>query len=252
MHYWFIPFHIIQTYKKALYKYIFTKEITIFVAYFKHILKIIVMHNEYKNVKNLLFDFGGVIVSLSKANAIARFKEIGFENIDDFLGEFRQKGIFLDYETGKIDRDNFLKEFRRLGNNKATMEEIDSAWLAFLLDIPLYKYDLLKELRKKYRVLLLSNTNPSVSSWARSSQFSPTGETIEDFFDKCYLSYEIGCAKPEREIFHFITKDAGILPEETLFFDDGVDNIRAADELGFQVYLTNQEEDLRKVFERVR
>lgn len=209
------------------------------------------MEKEFKGVKNLLFDFGGVIISLSKSNAIKRFKEIGFLDIDKYLGEYRQEGIFLEYETGKINREDFLKEFRRLGNNNASMEEIDSAWLAFLLEIPQYKYKLLRELRKKYNVLLLSNTNPSVSAWARSESFSPEGKPIDDFFDKCYLSYEIGCAKPEKEIFDFIIKDSNIKPEETLFFDDGPSNIEAANKLGFQTYLTNQDEDLAKVFDRV-
>ena len=209
------------------------------------------MEKEYKGVKNLLFDFGGVIISLSKANAIQRFKEIGFPEIEKYLGEYRQEGIFLEYETGKINREDFQKEFRRLGNNQATLEEIDSAWLGFLLDIPQYKYDLLRELRKKYNVYLLSNTNPSVCAWARSSEFSPEGKPIDDFFDKCYLSYEIGCAKPEKEIFDFIIKDSDMKPEETLFFDDGPANIDIADKLGFQTYLTNQDEDLRKVFDRV-
>lgn len=206
----------------------------------------------YTNVKNILFDFGGVIVSLSKQKALNRFKEIGFKDIEDYLGEFRQKGIFLDYEVGKIDRDGFLKEFRRLGNNEATMEEIDSAWLAFLVEIPAYKYELIKELRKKYNVYLLSNTNPSVMKWARSNEFSPEGLSIEDYFDKCYLSYELGSAKPDQTIFEKIIEDSGMKPEETLFFDDGPDNIKVAESLGFQVYLTDQDEDLRKVFEGVK
>lgn len=205
----------------------------------------------YKNVKNILFDFGGVIVGLNKQNALNRFKEIGFKEIEEYLGEFRQKGIFLDYELGTIDRDGFLKEFRRIGNNEATMEEIDSAWMAFLLDIPAYKYQLIKDLRKKYNVYLLSNTNPSVMKWAQSTDFSPEGKTISEYFDKCYLSYELGHAKPDREIFDLIVKDSGMNPEETLFFDDGPANIEMAKELGFQVYLTDQDEDLRKVFERV-
>lgn len=206
----------------------------------------------YTNVKNILFDFGGVIVSLNKQNALNRFKEIGFSQIEDYLGEFRQKGIFLQYETGEIDREGFLKEFRRLGNNNATMEEIDSAWMAFLLDIPPYKYELIKELRKKYNVYLLSNTNPSVMKWADSPAFSPEGKTIREYFDKCYISYELGCAKPDKEIFDLIVKDSGMKPEETLFFDDGTANIEMAKELGFQVYLTSQDEDLRKVFEQVK
>lgn len=205
----------------------------------------------FKNVKNILFDFGGVIVGLNMQNALKRFKEIGFENIEDYLTEFRQKGIFLDYELGVIDRAEFLKEFQRLGNNKATMEEIDSAWLAFLLDIPDYKLRLIEELRKKYNVYLLSNTNPSVMGWATSDKFSPEGKGIEEFFDKCYMSYKMGSAKPDRKIFDLLIADSGMKPEETLFLDDGQKNIDMAKELGFQVHLTDQNEDLRKVFENI-
>ena len=87
----------------------------------------------YKNVKNLLFDFGGVIISLNKQNAINRFKEIGFKDIEQYLNEFRQEGIFLEYEEGKLTPQEFYKEFRRLaGKEDISDKDIDSAWLAFL------------------------------------------------------------------------------------------------------------------------
>lgn len=200
------------------------------------------------NIKNILFDFGGVIISLDKENAVNRFREIGVDQIDEYLGEFRQKGIFLQLEEGTISREEFYKELRLLTGKNISTEDMDSGWMAFLLDIPEYKYQLLKDLRKKYNVYLLSNTNPIVMEWATSSDFAPTGENIHDFFDKCYLSYEIGCAKPDKRIFDHVLKDANIKAEETLFLDDGTSNIEVAKEMGFQVYLANQDEDLRKVF----
>jgi len=200
-------------------------------------------------IKNILFDFGGVIVSLNKQQALDRFTKIGFPNIGDYLNEFRQQGIFLEYEEGKIDRENFYKEFRKLSHNDTISEkDIDWAWLGFLVEIPNYKFELLKELRKKYNVYLLSNTNPSIMGWAMTNDFSPEGLPVTAFFDKCYLSYEIGYAKPDREIYDFIIKDSGMNPAETLFFDDGKANIGIAEKLGFNTYLTNQDEDLRKVF----
>lgn len=201
-----------------------------------------------KKIKNILFDFGGVIVGLNKQNAVNRFKEIGVDSIDDYLGEFRQKGIFLELEEGKISREDFYRELRALTGKNISTEDMDSAWMAFLLDITEYKYQMLKDLRTKYNVYLLSNTNPIVMEWAFSSDFSPSGENIHAFFDKCYLSYEIGCAKPDKKIFEHVIKDAGIDPTETLFLDDGAANIEIAKELGFQGYLANQDEDLRKVF----
>ena len=207
----------------------------------------------YKNVKNLLFDFGGVIISLNKQNALNRFKEIGFHDIDKYITEYRQSGIFLEYEEGKLNAPEFYDAFRALaGKSDISDDDIDSAWMAFLVGIPDYKFQLLKDARKKYNVYLLSNTNPSIIKWAQTKEFSPEGKSIDEYFDKCYLSYELGCAKPDKEIFEKIIADSGINPNETLFFDDGKANIVAAQELGFQVHLTNQDEDLTKVMDQIQ
>lgn len=207
----------------------------------------------YTNVKNILFDFGGVIASLNKQKAINRFKEIGLPTIENYLNEFRQEGIFLEYEEGKIDAEHFYQTFRNLaGKQNISAEDIDSGWMAFIIGIPEYKFQLLKDLRKKFNVYLLSNTNPSVMKWANSDKFSPEGLPIDAYFDTCYLSYEIGCAKPDKAIFEYIIKDSGMNPGETLFLDDGKANIESARELGFQVYLANQDEDLRSFFETVK
>lgn len=204
-----------------------------------------------KKIKNILFDFGGVIVSLNKQNALNRFREIGFANIEEYINEFRQKGIFLEYEEGKINDQEFYREFKKLaGKDDISNNDIDSAWLAFLVGIPEYKFQLLKDLRKRYNVYLLSNTNPSIINWAITSDFSPEGLPITAFFDKCYFSYEIGCAKPDKEIYEYIIKDSGINPSETLFLDDGKANVEMGANLGFQVYQANQDEDLREVFEK--
>ena len=206
----------------------------------------------YKNVKNLLFDFGGVIISLNKQNAINRFKEIGFKDIEQYLNEFRQEGIFLEYEEGKLTPQEFYKEFRRLaGKEDISDKDIDSAWLAFLIGIPEYKFQLLKDLRKKYNIYLLSNTNPSIMNWAFSNDFSPEGLPISAYFDKCYLSFELGVAKPDKKIFELILADSGMNPAETLFLDDGKTNVEIGKEFSFQVYQANQDEDLREFFKTV-
>lgn len=201
-----------------------------------------------KNIKNIIFDFGGVIVGLNKQKAIDRFRELGITNIEDYLNEFRQSGIFLGLEEGTLAREEFYTEFKKLAGKDVPHKDIDSGWLAFLTYIADYKFQMLKDLRKQYKVYLLSNTNPAIMEWAESEDFSPTKEPITAFFDKCYYSFQLGCAKPEKTIFEKVIEDAGILPEESLFLDDGVANIETAKVMGFKTYLANQDEDLRKVF----
>ncbi|MEN9918810.1 MAG: hypothetical protein RL662_1246 [Bacteroidota bacterium] len=200
-------------------------------------------------IKNLLFDFGGVIVSIDKSNAVRRFKEIGVENIEDYLGEFRQEGIFLQLEEGTISRDEFYDEFRKLANKNISNTDIDSGWMAFLTGIPAYKLELLKSLRKKYNVYLLSNTNPIIMEWAHSKDFSPTGEPLSAYFDKMFCSYLIGHAKPAKESFEAVIEGTGLNPQETLFLDDGQSNLDVSQTFGFKTYLVDQNEDLRKIFE---
>lgn len=202
-----------------------------------------------KGIKNLLFDFGGVIAGLDKSAAVKRFKEIGAHDIDKYLNEYRQTGIFLELEEGKISLPEFHEKFRLIFGQQITDQEIDSGWMAFLTYIPAYKLELLDQLRTQYRVFLLSNTNPVISQWAHSSSFSPSGRSIDTYFEKCYLSFEMGCAKPEPAIFEQVLLDAGIKAEETLFLDDGQSNLEAAAGFGFKTYLVDQDEDLRKVFE---
>ncbi len=201
-----------------------------------------------EGIKNLLFDFGGVIVGIDKSAAVKRFKEIGAHNIEDYLNEFRQTGIFLELEEGKLSLSEFHDKFRETFGENISDEDIDSGWMAFLTYIPEYKLQLLDELRKTYKVYLLSNTNPVISRWAHSKDFSPTGRTIDSYFDKCYLSYEIGCAKPDAGIYEYVIQDSGINPEETVFFDDGQSNLDAAAKFGIKTCLVNQEDDLRQYF----
>ncbi|SHF77780.1 HAD family hydrolase [Dysgonomonas macrotermitis] len=200
-------------------------------------------------IKNLLFDFGGVIVDINKEGAIKRFKEIGVDNIEEYLGEFRQKGIFLGIEEGTITRQEFYDELRKMTGKNISDKDIDSGWLGFLGGIPEYRFQLLRDLRKDYNLYLLSNTNPIIMEWAHSDTFTTTGETLSDFFDETFMSYKIGHTKPSKESFEAVIA-AGINPEETLFLDDGQSNLDAAEKFGFKTYLVDQTQDLRKVFEK--
>ena len=121
--------------------------------------------------------------------------------------------------------------------------------MGFLKELPEYKLTLLEELKQKgYRLYLLSNTNPVIMSWAFSPAFSPQGKSIDNYFDKLYLSYQIGYTKPHPEIFRFMFEDSGMIPSETLFIDDGIANIEIGKNLGMKTYLAENGEDFRHLF----
>lgn len=197
-------------------------------------------------IKNIVFDFGGVLVDLNRENAVKRFEKLGVKEADALIDKYHQKGIFLEVEDGSINAEEFRQKISKLAGKELTFEEIQHAWLGFVAEISQYKLDYLLELRKNYKVYLLSNTNPYVMGWARSSRFTCVGRPLDDYVDKVYASYEIGKVKPDPAIFEYMIKDASLLPEETLFVDDGSSNIEMAKELKFHTYQPENKEDWRE------
>lgn len=199
-------------------------------------------------VKNIVFDLGGVIITLSRDEAVRRFKSIGLERAEELLDPYHQKGVFLELEEGRISEQAFFDAIRTEAGKFIPDEEIRWGWMGFIVDCPDYKLKMLEDLRKDYKLYLLSNTNPVIMSWAMSSDFSKDSKSLDEFFDKTYLSYQMGMTKPNPKIFHDMIEDSGMLPGETLFIDDGGDNVRIGNELGFKTFQPKNGEDFRYIF----
>lgn len=199
-------------------------------------------------ITHLIFDFGGVIIDIDRNKAVQRFQEIGVDNAEQLLGVYKQEGLLLDLEEGRISQSEFYDALRKYAGKDISNERIDYAWFGFMLPIQQERLDFLLLLRKRYQVHLLSNSNPIIMGWARSPQFTLAGKPLDDYFDKLYLSYEMGVAKPDPRIFELMTLDAKLQPATSLFIDDGPSNIATAASLGFQTHLITEGEDYRLLF----
>ncbi|MEO5133100.1 HAD family phosphatase, partial [Bacteroides ovatus] len=166
-------------------------------------------------IKNIVFDFGGVIVDIDRDKAVQAFIKLGLADADTRLDKYHQTGIFQELEEGKLSADEFRKQLGDLCGRPLTMEETKQAWLGFFNEVNLNKLDYILELRKSYHVYILSNTNPFVMSWACGPDFSSKKKPLNDYCDKLYLSYQIGHTKPAPEIFEFMVNDCNIIPSET-------------------------------------
>lgn len=201
-----------------------------------------------KNIKNLIIDFGGVIINLTRNRCIEAFAAIGVDVRDLIVNNYQHKDLFMQLELGQVTPAQFRDGIRHLTQEPLTDEQIDAAWIAMLDDIPTYKLDLLLELRKSYNTMLLSNTNEIHWEWAKNHGFNYAGHTVDDFFNKIYLSYELHMLKPNADIFEYVLQDAGIRPEETLFIDDALPNCKMAEQLGIHTYVAQPREDWSGIF----
>lgn len=172
-------------------------------------------------------------MDIRRENCEKSFRALGMADISEFLGDYGQKGPFAALEAGQISESEFRDAVRLHIPRQVTDEEIDRALNAFLIGIPRRRLEKLRELRRKYRIYMLSNTNSIMWDRDISEAFRQEGGSVNDYFDGIVTSYEAGCCKPDPRIFHAVTERFGIAPEETLFLDDSKSNIEAASRLGF-------------------
>lgn len=202
-----------------------------------------------KNIKNIVFDLGGVLIDLDFDRALKAFRKAGFENIEEQLQSFNREGVFMQYELGNITSEEFRSAIRKQARVSLTDREIDDMWNLILLNIPHEKLKLILELCGKYMVYLLSNTNQIHWDYTCNHAFTYHGFRVKDYFEETFLSFEMHLAKPDKAIFERMLQEANLLPEETFFIDDSEANCKAAEELGIHTHHYRIGEDLNKLFE---
>ncbi len=205
-------------------------------------------------IKNLIFDLGGVVITLDPDKAFTRFEQLGITDAREQMGVYGQTGIFRDVESGDIDADTFCRKLAEQAKEKSSLfadedspkysfEQAQWGWLGYVKEVPMERLNNLLKLKEHYNVYLLSNTNPLLMGWARSNDFSGDGHPIDYYFHRLFCSYELNDYKPSPSIYLKVLQQAGIKAEESVFVDDSEKNVLAAESVGIKGLLVPEDED---------
>ncbi len=188
-----------------------------------------------QNVKNIIFDLGCVLVGLDKQRCVRAFEQIGAGDVAAYVRDHRTADLLFDIETGKMTTEEFCDEVRSMSRCKAENKEIVWAWNQLLVGIPDEKKQRLVDLKKEYRLFLLSNTNDMHWQKCVKDFFPYHNLGVNDYFEDIYLSYELQLTKPDRQIFEAVLRHSQLQAAETLFIDDVKENCESAAQLDIQV-----------------
>lgn len=182
-------------------------------------------------IKNIIFDFGDVFINLDKEATYKELYKLGVEEISEKMIQ-----VYYDYEMGLISTEEFVGYFHN--EFKIDKEDLVKAWNAILLDFPLDRLQFLKELAasKNYRLFLLSNTNDLHISWIQNDWGMNLYQEFKNCFEQFYLSHEIHMRKPNSDIYEFVLNENNLVPDETIFIDDTLENTIAAEKLGIKTW----------------
>jgi glucose-1-phosphatase len=188
------------------------------------------------SVKNLIFDLGGVILDLSVDHTLQAFSTVSGLPSSEVTKRFFASAGFEEYEKGQLSDAEFRDFVRTVYAVDVSDQAIDQCWNAMLRGIPQSKLDLLNQLKNKYQVYLLSNTNNIHLRYIQRVLMPSlgTGKVLDDYFHRAYYSHVMKKRKPDAEIFEHVLNENGLHADESLFLDDNEANIAGAKALGIK------------------
>ncbi len=203
-----------------------------------------------ENIKNIIFDFGGVIINLDMETPLQLLSLHTKLNVNNVWKELRKAQVFDLYETGILDDEEFRNSIRNFSNNDIDNELIDQIWNSMLLNIPPERIEILKKVRNHYKSFLLSNSNSIHYKYYLNQLNLRYGySNFDELFDKAYFSFNIKKLKPAADIFQHVLIEQSIKAEETLFIDDSLVNIEAAKKIGLQVIHISENLNINDLFD---
>lgn len=179
-----------------------------------------------ETIENLILDFGGVLLDLDERATYEAFVALGLEKVPPEL-----TAVNLDFQRGKVGREQYVAFLKRYLPPGTTTAQVEDAWCAMLRQVPPARWHLLARLGKRYRLFLLSNTDPiHIDRLRRRMDL----DAFERLFERVYYSQDTGLRKPERALFERVLRENGLDAARTLFVDDTLENVEGARAAGLQ------------------
>jgi putative hydrolase of the HAD superfamily len=174
-------------------------------------------------IRNLVFDLGNVIVDVDHR----RFTDAMGWSYSAFYDFFRSD-YFREFETGKSDEEEYFRELSAYIPLKPGDVQRYRDLIGYSFPLRVRTWGIIHYLRLRYRLFLFSNTN--------SLDYRAVNRAIdlELPFEKSYTSHEQGFLKPDAKAYGRASELFGVRPEESCFFDDREENVRAARSQGWK------------------
>jgi putative hydrolase of the HAD superfamily len=176
--------------------------------------------------KAILLDLGKVLIDFDFRRGYQALEGLCPYTAEEIPRRLAPTGLVERFETGLVEPRDFVDQMRRILDLNVDYDQFRGIWSSIFTDI-LIPECMLEGLRRRYRMVLVSNTN--------ALHFAMIRETYRDLlrhFDDLVLSYEVHAMKPQAEIFQAAVDRAGCRPQECFYTDDIAAYIEGARRMG--------------------
>jgi len=178
----------------------------------------------------IIFDLGRVLIDFDFKTIVRGLKRHSPLTEKQIISFFEKTPLWDRFERGQVAPVLFFEQLKKeLKLSGLTYEVFAPLWNSIFTE----KHDtvaLLRQLRSRYRIALLSNVN--ILHWEHVAG----RHAFMNWFDHPVASYAVGHRKPDAEIFRILLRRAGIPPARAVFIDDIEANVQAAKRIGLRAY----------------
>jgi putative hydrolase of the HAD superfamily len=192
-------------------------------------------------ISTVVFDFGNVVAFFSHRRAAEQLAALGTAPAEVILSSLFGGPLEDDYDSGRLATADYLALLRRQFGLAGSDEQIARAYSDIFTPND-EVIALLPQLKGRYKLLLLSNTNDLHYRHFRR-QFADALAP----FDALVASHEVGVRKPHAHIYRHCERLADCPAERCLFIDDLPANVAAAQGCGWQGVVYRPGSDLRQL-----
>lgn len=187
----------------------------------------------------LLFDLGGVVYTIDFKKAFEAWSAISQFGPEDLARHFSMDAAYAQHETGRINWTEYARHLRTRLKLEGTDEEIAAGWNAIFLGEFDAVTDIVRRVRGRIRCCVLSNSNPVHKAYLCSRY----GETLS-LFDQLFISSDIRFRKPDANAFQHVADSLSCSFGDILFFDDTLEIVERAREMGIETIHVQSEQDV--------
>lgn len=194
-----------------------------------------------------IFDLGNVIVDIDFNRVLGAWSDFTRVPLATLKQSFAMGEAFHQHERGEISDEVFAEKLCHEMELPLSYEQFSHGWQAVFVALRPEVIATMHKLREQgHRVVVLSNTNRLHTTF-----WPDEYPEIRDAADKIYLSQEMGMRKPEARIYQAVLQAEGFSASDAVFFDDNVDNIEGANQLGITSILVTGKETIPNYFAKL-
>ena len=196
--------------------------------------------------KAIIFDLGKVVFDLSFDRVCKYWSDASSKPFDDIKSKFQFDCILNQFEKDEISATQFRREISKRLGLKLSDYEFDKGWCDLYLETFDGINDLLAALKQNYKLVALTNTN-IIHSKVWQAKYA---ETLK-YFERIFSSNEMGERKPDIKAFQIALDYLQLGPQQTVFLDDNMENIKGAKALGIKTILVTSFEQMKDMLREI-